>query len=169
GARPFVSGDERIVHESVRPGAVEHLPVATADPGGVHADQRFAVPGRAGRMRHDPEFARTVDDELVLTGVHRRPRGSRFSQPSAHKSKCACCCGNSAAASVSNSTPRPGRSLRSKYPSTTRGAPDTTFPISESAKSLKCSRILKFGVQKPTCNVAAVSTDPPTLWGATSM
>ena len=57
-----------------------------------------------------------------------------------------------------------GRSSRRR----TSGSPGAACLTSSSAKSLKCSWILKFGVQAARCRLAAVSTGPPTLCGATS-
>src|ERR1051326_8000516 len=75
----------------------------------------------------------------------------RRCQFSANRLKKIFCWGCWRMRSSSSFTPNPGPCGSAKYPSWTSGLPGAVGFTHSSAKSLKCSRILKFGVDAAKC------------------
>src|SRR5439155_476151 len=115
-------------------------------------------------------FERTPRPRSDVAGLQAAHRGAaaraacRRCHSSLNRSKWISRRGCSRTTSRSSVTPRPGPVGSANAPSSTSGFPGAAALMNGSAKSLKCSRILKFGVTAAKCKHAAVETAPPTLW-----
>src|SRR3954471_5656400 len=142
--RPFVAGNDGEGPVRLGATALVQLTVAAADARRGHADEDLTGARLGYRSLDQPLVPRPLQKDRP---AHLTLAGSRRCQLSANRLKLARCRGNSASASRFSSTPRPGASGRATWPSTTSGRPGATLLIAESAKSLKCSWILKLDVQ----------------------